>query len=172
MLMNSGHMLLTIVAFVFLTTVLLSFYSLLASNGDTMTNSQDGILATTLATSYMEIASGLAFDERTDTSDAAIRNPGALSTVLGRESASEDSIYHFNDFDDFNNFSVEEVPNGTTRRYKTTFSVSYVNPGNAESISGVPTFVKRMDLKTWRTFPRGRADTLKLSMVMGYFHFD
>lgn len=170
--MSSGHMLITIIAFVFLTTVLLNFYRLLANSGDTIANGQDGILATTLATSYMEIASGLAFDNVTDTSDIAIRNPSMLSSTLGRESASEDSIYDFNDFDDFNRWSLEETPNGTTRRYKTTFTVQYVVPGNVETVSANPTFVKRMDLATWRTFPPGRTDTLKLSMVMGYFHFD
>ena len=170
--MSQGNMLITIIAFMFLTTILLNFYRLLADNGDTIANSQDGILETTLATSYLEVAAGLAFDSNTDTSDVAIRNPSALSATLGRESGGEDSIYDFNDFDDFNNFSMVEQPNGTTRQYKTAFTVSYVNPANAEVVSGSQTFVKRMDLKTWRVSPPGRTDTLRLSMVMGYFHFD
>jgi hypothetical protein len=170
--MNAGHTLITIFAMMLLTTILLNFYGLLSNNNDTIAGGQDGVLMTTLATSYLEIASGLAFDEITDSSEVAIGNPNMLSTILGRDNAGEDSIYHFNDFDDFNNFPVEEMANGTTRKYKTLFKVQYVNPGNIESVSALPTFVKRMDLKTWRTFPPGKTDTLNLSMVMGYFHFD
>jgi len=170
--MSSGHTLITIFAMMLLTTILLNFYGLLSNNNDTIAGGQDGVLMTTLATSYLEVASGLAFDEITDSSDIAIGNPNLLSFILGRDNAGEDSIYHFNDFDDFNNFLVEEMANGTTRKYKTLFKVQYVNPGNIETVSALPTFVKRMDLKTWRTFPPGKTDTLNLSMAMGYFHFD
>ena len=170
--MSTGHTILTIFALMLLTTILLNFYRLLMDNGDIIASGQDGILETTLATSYLEIASGLAYDSVTDTSDVAISNPNALTSVLGPEDADEDSIYKFNDFDDFNGLTLEETPNGTTRRYKTMFQVHYVNPGNIENISGNRTFVKRMDLKTWRTYPPGKTDTLRLSQVMGYFHFD
>ena len=172
--MSAGNTILTICALMLLTTILLNFYKLLANNGDTIASGQDGILASTLATSYMEIASGLAYDSVTDSSDIAIGAPSNRTPAgsLGRESAAEDSIYDFDDFDDFNNFTMEEIPNGTTRRYKTTFKVQYVSPGNIETVSATQTFVKRMDLTLWRTFPPGRTDTLKLSMVMGYFHFD
>jgi hypothetical protein len=158
-----------------LSTILLNFYKLLANNGDVIAGGQDGILATTLATSYIEIASGMAFDSITDTSNIAISTPSKLTIVskLGPDNGSEDSLYDFNDFDDFNNFTIEEQANGTTRKYKTTFKVQYVSPGNVETVSSLTqTFTKRMDLSTWRTFPPGKTDTLKLSMVLGYFHFD
>jgi len=164
--------LLTICAMMLLTTILLNFYRLLNNNGDAIAGGQDGILATTLATSYMEIASGLSFDSVTDTSDLAIRNPNMLSSILGPETSDEDSLYSFNDFDDFNGYSIEQQPNGTNRKYKTSFKVLYVNPANVESQSVNRTFCKRMDLKTWRTFPPGATDTLRLSVVKGYFHFD
>jgi hypothetical protein len=158
-----------------LTTILLNFYKLLANNGDTIAGGQDGILQTTLATSYMELASGLAFDSVSDASDEAIGVPTKLTAYnkLGPESgAGEDSIPVFNDFDDFNNYTVEEQANGSTRTYKTTFKVSYVSPSNIENVLSAQSYTKRMDLTTWRTFPPGQTDTLKLSMVMGYFHFD
>ena len=109
--MSQGNMLITIIAFMFLTTILLNFYRLLADNGDTIANSQDGILETTLATSYLEVAAGLAFDSNTDTSDVAIRNPSALSATLGRESGGEDSIYDFNEIGPMR-------PGSLTRQYK------------------------------------------------------
>lgn len=159
-----------------LSTILLNFYSVLGSSGDIIASGQDGILATTLATSYLEIAQGLAFDQISDTSDIAIGNVNqlTLSGNLGPDDADEDSIAEFNDFDDFNNFSVEKEASGTNRRFRTTFKVHYVDPSNVDNISSTRTFLKRMDSITWRTFPfvKGNTDTLRLSVVLGYFHFD
>ena len=177
--MSAGHTLITIFAMMLLTTILLNFYGLLAANGDIVSSGQDGILMSTLATSYMEIASGLAYDSVTDSSSIAIGNPSMLTAAskLGTESTAEDSMFHYDDFDDFNGrtytgTTLEEVANGTTRKYKTSFKVQYVNPGNIESVSATQTFVKRLDIAIWRTFPPGKTDTLKVSTVMGYFHFD
>ena len=172
--MNTGQTLLSLGAFMLLSTILLNFYSVLASSGDIIANGQDGILATTIATSHMEVAQGLAFDEVTDTSDAAITNVSLLTSAgsLGPDGSAEDSISAFNDFDDFNNFSIEEEASGTNRRYRTSFKVYYVDPANVDNTTTTRTFVKRMDLRTWRTFPPGAVDTLQLSVVLGYFHFD
>lgn len=174
--MNTGQTLFVLGAFALLSTLLLNFYSLLANSNDVVANGQDGILATTLATSYVEIAQGLAFDNITDTSDLAIGNPNMLTPVvsLGPENPSEVGIGSFNDFDDFNNFSLEQEASGTNRRFKTLFKVYYVEPTNVNVPAASRTFVKRMDLKTWRTYPplKGNIDTLRTSVVMGYFHFD
>ncbi len=77
--MNTGQTIITIVAFVFLTTILVNFYGLVASTGDDISSGQDGILETTIATSYMELAQGLSYDEIIDSSDIAIHNSRALS---------------------------------------------------------------------------------------------
>jgi len=176
--MTTGQTMLTLAAFVFLSTVLMNFYGTLAMTGADISSGQDGILATTITTSYLEIAQGLAFDEITDTSSIAINNPTALtaSGSLGPDGADEDSLYKFNDFDDFKGFSFEKEAGGTGRRYRTTFDVYYVSTTNVETSSSARTFLKRMDLKTWRTFPPARTtddlDTLNMSFVVGYFHFD
>jgi hypothetical protein len=166
---------LTIFAFALLTTTLMSFYRLLATTGDDISSGQDGILATTIATSYLEMAQGFAYDERTDTTDAAIGNPSELTlpAYLGPDHAAEDSVHKFNDFDDFDGFIIEKEAGETGRVYATQFDVNYVNPDDVSQISEARTFVKRMDMKTWRTVPpTPRADTLRLSFVLGYFHFD
>jgi hypothetical protein len=175
--MSTGQTILTIGAFMFLTTILLNFYSVVAHTGDTITSGQDGILATTIATSYMEIAQGLSFDQISDTSNVALANPSVLTSAfhLGHE-AGEDSIALYNDFDDFHRSTVDKQAMGTNRIYRTVFSVSYVNPDNLVSTSATQTFVKRMDLKTWRIFPPAESaidlDTVRTSLVLGYFHFD
>jgi hypothetical protein len=174
----SNHTLLTIGAFLILSTILLGFYELLAATGNQLTDSQDLILGTTVTESYIELAQGLAFDQLTDTSNAAIGNPSALTTIdhLGPDESAENSIGTFNDFDDFNRFQVEKTATGTNKRFTTTFRVYYVNPNNVGLVSTSQTFVKRLDLKTWRSYPPsangGAVDTVRMSIALGYFHFD
>lgn len=176
--MSAGHTLITIFAMMLLTTILLNFYKLLNANGDVVNSGQDGIMMSTLATSCMEVASGLSFDAVTDTSTQAFRDPTKLTPTskLGSDTADEDSLFDYNDFDDFNGptFSgttIEQQANGTNRKYKISFKVQYVNPQNIEAVSVTQTFVKRLDVKVWRTFPPGQTDTLRMSTVKGYYTF-
>lgn len=176
--MSTGQTLLTVGAMMLLSTILLNFYRVLADTGDDIMSGQDGILATTIATSYMELANGLAFDCITDTSNIALFNSGALTApgYLGPDGSDEDSVFKFNDFDDFKGFHTEKEAGGTTRRYRAEFDVNYVNPDNVSEVVAYRTFVKRLDVRIWRTFPPvpagTRTDTLNVSQVMGYFHFD
>lgn len=176
--MNGNQTILTLGAFAFLSVMLLNFNTTVALTGTDIMSGEDGILAATIATSYLELAQGTAFDEVTDTSDAAIANPSVLTSpsYLGPEDASEDSVQNFNDFDDFDGLSLVKEVNGTHRRFKTMFEVHYVDPNDIKTISSNRTFLKRLDLKTWRVFPppgeSERIDTLRSSLVMGYFHFD
>jgi hypothetical protein len=173
--MNTGQTILTIGAFVLLTTILQGLYNSLGNVGADISSGQDGILATTIATSYSEMVNRLAFDQVTDTSDVALASPLLLSYPCGPE-AGEDSIAEFNDFDDFNRYSEVKVAGGSGRSYRTTFIVSYVDEANLSSIVAVRTYLKRMDMKTWRVAPPPTSDeiidTLTTSLVMGYYHFD
>jgi hypothetical protein len=173
----SNHTLLTIGAFFLLTNILLGFYNLLGATGGDISGAQDLILATTIATSYIELAQGLAFDEVTDTTSAAIGNPSIMTPAgkLGPETG-DDSIAVFNDFDDFNGLTIERPATGVNKRFTTKFVVQYVNPDNVDAVSSSRTFMKRIDLKIWRSFPSPsadeRLDTLQVSFGLGYFHFD
>jgi hypothetical protein len=175
----SNHTLLTMGAFILLTSILLGFYNLLGSTGSDITEAQDLILATTMATSYIELAQGLSFDSVTDTSSLAIGNPSILTKVhkLGPEpSEGDDSIAVFNDFDDFNGLTVERQATGVNKRFTADFAVHYVDPDDVDSVSPTETFVKRMNLRVWRSFPAPSMDesidTLRVSFILGYFHFD
>ncbi len=177
--MTTGQSILTIAAFVLLSSMLLTFYRVVSTTSDSIQSGQDGILATSIATSYMELAQGKAFDDVSDTSDAAILNPSALTPYnkLGPEAA-DTSIALYNDFDDFNGLTLTRPisPTDTSKQFTTTFKVYYVNANNPTIVVYGHTFVKRMDLTTWRSWPPathpGEIDTLKTSLVMGYFHFD
>jgi hypothetical protein len=64
---------------------------------------------------------------------------------------------------------------GSGRVYRTQFNVVYVDPANLAGTSSVRTFCKRLDMKMWRIAPSSggqQIDTLQMSYVMGYFHFD
>ncbi|MDH3253260.1 MAG: hypothetical protein OEM41_10745, partial [Ignavibacteria bacterium] len=126
--MSTGQTLLTMCAMMLLSTILMNFYRVLADTGDDIMSGQDGILATTIATSYMELANGLAFDRVTDTSNAAIFNASALTPLaqLGPDASDEDSVFKFDDIDDFKGFYTEKEAGGTTRRYLAQFDVNYV----------------------------------------------
>ena len=177
--MSAGHTLITIFAMMLLATILLNFYNLLNQNGDIVTSGQDGILMSTIAASYIEVASGLSFDSVTDTSTIALRDPTKLTAAnkLGTESSDEDSLYDYNDFDDFNGptytgTTIEQQANGTNRKYKISFKVQYVRPDNVTLVSASQTYVKRLDIKVWRSFPPGQTDTLKVSSIKGYYTFE
>ncbi len=172
--MSTGQTFLTIGAFILLTSILQGVYSSIASIGSDITGGQDGILATTIATSYTEYANGLAFDQITDTSDVALTNPATLSYPPGPEPG-ETGFDSFNDFDDLNGFVDEKTAGGSFRKYKTLFAVSYVDTNDVSHAVAYRTYLKRLDMRTWRTYPVPGSDeivdTLKTSVVMGYFHF-
>jgi len=172
--MSTGQTLLTIGAFILLTTILQGIYSSISSVGTDISGGQDGILATTIATSYIEYANGLAFDETTDTSDIALTSPSVLTYPPGPE-AGETGFDSFNDFDDLNGFVDTKTAGGSLRKYTTTFTVTYVDSSDVSKSVPYRTYLKRLDMRTWRTSPAPGSDeiidTLKTSVVMGYFHF-
>jgi hypothetical protein len=174
--MSTGHTILTLIAFLLLSTLIVNFYSLSGSAGDSISSGQDGIFLTSITTSFIEMAQGLAFDNITDTMHVGLANANTLTApnALGPE-AGEDSLHKFNDFDDFDGFSIEREAGTSGRRYRTTFVVSYVDPNDLEHVSTSRTFLKRLDMRTWRTYPPAHdetIDTLRTGFVMGYFHFD
>jgi hypothetical protein len=174
--MSTGHTIITIAAFILLSSLIVNFYDLSGSAGDSIMSGQDGIFLTSITTSFIEMAQGMAYDNITDTMHVGLASVGTLTAPnsLGPE-AGEDSLHKFNDFDDFDGFSIEREAGTSGRRYRTTFVVSYVNPDDIEQVSTSRTFIKRLDMKTWRTYPPANGemiDTLRSGFVMGYFHFD
>jgi len=177
--MSTSNTFLTLVAFMLLSTIMVGFYRNLARGGDTVVDSQSGITELTLATTYMELAQGLAFDEvtvdsfLTTTQLAALTDPSHLGVDNPPPSGepTEVGFGTIDDIDDLNNYAIVDTSfKNISGIYKTTFSVKYVNPSNISQTSTVRTFVKRVDMSIWRIAPASK-DTLKHSIIMGYFHF-
>jgi hypothetical protein len=180
--MNLGQTMLTILALVLLALVSISYFSSVGRSGQTLNYSKSGLTATTIATSYIERAQNMSYDEKSATgfwADTIINNPTILTSsfLLGRDGA-ESIIDDFNDFDDFNGYTDTCAIQSANEKFAVRFDVYYVNPNDIESRSSTQTFVKRMDLDVWRTFPpidtteRSGSDTVRISTVLGYFKFN
>jgi FlaG/FlaF family flagellin (archaellin) len=174
--MSTGQVILTVGAFVLLSTILVSFYGLVADSDKTIDTTQGDITEVALAISFQEIIQGMAFDEATvDSMRVQVTD---LSSTLGPDNPppagepNETNLETFDDIDDFNGYEIDQVnPGGVLGTYRTHFTVFYVNPDNINQVAAGKTFVKRVDMKLWRVTPPGQ-DTLKTSFVVGYFHFD
>jgi len=175
--MSTGQTILTILAFILMTSMIVNFYQWIGLSGDTMAESQDRVIATSVGSSYIEFAQRLAFDRVTVNSISARGNPSALTAPGSLSCEAEDSAHvmsTFDDFDDFNGEEFEQDAGGTNGRYRTHFTVYYVNPENIELPSSIPTFMKRMDLKIWRvgTPSTTPPDTVTMFTTSGYFTFN
>lgn len=174
--MTTGQSIFSIAALILLSTFLTNFYDLAGNVGSDIAGGQDGILLTSLATSYIEIAQDLAFDEVSDSMHITSATLSLLTAPgsLGRETG-EDSLQAFDDIDDFRGYVSDREIGGSGRKYRTKFNVVYVDPSNLAGSSASRTFCKRLDMKMWRIAPtagNAQIDTLSMSYVTGYYHFD
>lgn len=171
--MTSGQTMLALGALVLLITIMLNFYRTFSHSWDTIDSTQLGIDATTIATSIMEIAHGLAFDEATDSMFVTHVSQLTPPDLLGREGMHDDSLHKFNDFDDFHGYETK-IDAGDNGTFKARFEVSYVDPHSLDEVQ-YRTFAKRLDMWIWRyepPHPPGfENDTLYMYTIMGYFRF-
>lgn len=178
---------LTIAAMAMLAVLTMSYYAAVGNSGKSLSMTTAGLTATTVATSYIERATNTAFDEKSDTSSLPLKNPDYLThwDSLGRDQANEVAIDSLDDFDDFNGWVENYSPtwiqgndtlNWMNESYRVGFKVYYVD--TTDFMTPVPkrTFIKRMDLTVWRTWPPndptlGGIDTVKMSTIYGYFKY-
>jgi hypothetical protein len=178
--MNTGQTMFSIAALAFLTVITLNYYSSLGQTGVTITQANAGLTATTIATSFIERAQNTSFDNNTDTlpDSYIVADPSLFTSPgsLGVEDAGEITYEDFNDFDDFNNYTADY--HTLNEIYKVNFRVYYADTANVNNTVNVRTFLKRMDIKVWRSYPAIDStqakvfDTLRMSTLYGYFKFN
>jgi len=168
--MGTGQMLITMGAMILLSLVVLNVNNGYMLNSEVVLNSKFDILATSLATSIIEDANGLAFDEMTDGGNTVLATSGLSS--IGPENSefyvSRDSN-NFNDFDDYNGLHI--VYNDTTLEsavYDINCEAGYITDTHPDNFVGSKTWYKRLDV--YVTSP-SMSDTIKMSTVMSYFYF-
>ncbi|HOI28670.1 MAG TPA: hypothetical protein PLZ15_02835 [Melioribacteraceae bacterium] len=174
--MNTGQMLITIGAVFLLSMVILTTNRGLITTNSTMIDNRYGILATSLATSTIEKATGKAFDNNTDTiavtSLTTLTNINYLGIDAGENATNPEG---FNDFDDYNCYRTNPKLDtlafeGTNRRivFRTFCRVDYVSLNNPNSAYNQRTWHKRLIV---RVISPEMTDTIKLSTIYSYWYF-
>ena len=170
--MTTGQTMMVIFAFVVLTSVLLSFNSRSVDIRNDMIRNQDRIVGTSIAKSYLEMAQGLEFDEVTMKSDTTLRTPSALTApgALGKEPVDSTGM---DDIDDLHRFASEEFVDDSTKIFDVECSVCYVDPERVDHMVAYRTFVKRLDVKVYRSdaglSEDVPADTIRMFSTSAYF---
>jgi hypothetical protein len=175
--MNTGQMMLTAGALVLLGTTVLTVNTKTLQHGAILTQTEFGIYAVSLATSYMEKAAGLDFDEVTAGSNP-VSSTTQLSTVLGRDGAEVmNNETTFNDFDDYNGFNKPDTAQNVGV-FIIQAQLSYVDVDNNFLKTATRTFCKRMDMAVIPPVNRsvyegtsstGGVDTVKFMYIFSYF---
>jgi hypothetical protein len=139
-------------------------------NNQVMTNSKIAVLATSLATSIIEDASGAAFDDKT--TDTSITSLSGLTTVANLGPETGETYKTFDDFDDFNNLVKNDSINigGTlkTVTFRTTCKVEYVSSTAPDVVQATQTWHKRLSVTV--TSP-AITDTVRAYYVFSYWYF-
>lgn len=163
--MNTGQMLLTIGAMILLSMVILNTNKNYLNTTVFLQETKYGVLATSLATSIIEKAKSLSFDEETD--GAAVANTSDLTRAndLGPESG--ETYYTFNDFDDFNGYTTVDTTE-MSAVYNISCSVAYVNENQLNNTTNSRTWHKKILVAVSSDF---MTDTVRMSSVFSYWFF-
>jgi MSHA pilin protein MshD len=168
--MGLGQSLLSALALALLGTIVLDVNWNTADNGSVIERTEYEIMATSLGTSVIERATGLAYDENTINSDISSATSCTPVASLGPEIGEVDSSY--DDFDDFNGYNKVIV--GDSLKFKSadfhiTGTVQYVQlSGDSVVVSAGQTYNKLLTIRVWSSF---MPDTLKFQTVYSYWYF-
>jgi len=161
--MNTGQMLLSLGALIFLSTIVLRFNRAVLTSDEVMYNSKFNVLAASLCTSLIEEARGKAFDQETDS--AAITKVDQLSTNLGPDFG--ETYETFNDFDDFNGF-VKVDSTMPSAVFYVTSKVTYVEANNILNILTKRSWHKMI---TVTVMSSSMKDPVQMSSTFSYWYF-
>ncbi|HEY4755473.1 MAG TPA: hypothetical protein VIH28_05385 [Ignavibacteriaceae bacterium] len=161
--MNTGQMLLSLGALIFLSTIVLRFNRAVLTSDEVMYNSKFNVLAASLCTSLIEEARGKAFDQETDS--AAVTKVDQLSTTLGPDFG--ETYETFNDFDDFNGF-VKVDSTMPSAVFYVTSKVTYVEANNILNILTKRSWHKMI---TVTVMSSSMKDPVQMSSTFSYWYF-
>jgi len=194
--MNSGQTMLSLLAMVLLGTTVLTVNRNSLNNGTILRQTELGIYSVSLATSYIQRAKQMAFDEKT-TGGLAISLPmakptaGTLSATMGPESGAryftppggtmetyETTNYDntYDDFDDYNNFVKDTSVDGVDK-FRVTARVCYASQVPPFSDTTGATWLKRIVVKVNNSIKRSvytkevstGTDTITFSYIKSFY---
>ncbi len=174
--MGTGQTLLTILALALLGSLFLTNNRNTQDQRNAIESAEWEIVASSLATSVVEKATALSFDQNTVSSDvsstSSLTAPSSLGPE-GTEGSTAGSDVKFNDVDDYNGFT-KTVSGDTlalpTANFLIRARVQYVSisAGNTIDTSSVRTYHKR--LTVWVSSPSMK-DTVSYQTVYSYWYF-
>ena len=166
--MNTGQMLLTIGALLLLSTVMLRVNSNNFSTESVRDEARFGVMATSIATSIIEQAKNLAFDENTDTNSVTILSDLTSVFNLGPDAGENSAdIKTFNDFDDFDGYTTIDstLPSAI---FEISCGVDYVSKSNLMVVSSSRTWHKKISITVASP---SLTDTLNEASIHSYWFF-
>ncbi|HUI64028.1 MAG TPA: hypothetical protein VL126_04245 [Bacteroidota bacterium] len=171
--MGLGQTMMTVLAMALLATVMLTVNNNTGDSNNAVQMSQYRIMAASLATTTIEAATGLAFDQNTVSSDISTVSSLTPAASLGCEAGEIDSVEStFNDFDDYAHFH-KWVKGDTVFFRSADFRVwswvDYVQI-SGDSISHATTQTYNKRIMVYVTSPYMN-DTLYYSTIYSYWYF-
>ncbi len=168
--MNTGQSILTILAMVLLSVLILRVNNTFLSTGSVMVDSKYVITATSLATSEIQKIQNLAFDA--NTYNKPIHKTGDLTPPGLLKNTSNKNEKTFNNIDDYDGWSeivpVTMIPNEPPANFLVSSSVVYVSASNPDQTSSTATWNKKITVTVSNPF---MPDTVKLSTIYSYWKF-
>ncbi len=172
--MGTGQMLVTIGAIVLLGSIILTTNRGISNSSQVLLQTSFGIDEVSLATSVIEKAQDLAFDDHTKDSTWINALSGLTPpTSLGQENGDATDL---DDFDDFNGLPNQkfriEFDTLSTGIYEVKTHVSYVTrnatTGSLDTTSTGATWSKQLTVWVWNTVDT--AHVVKMSSVFSYWY--
>lgn len=167
--MGTGQMMITMGALMLLALVVLRVNNGFFNTSSVLLDSKLGVLATSVATSVIEEATGKAFDHNTDSTSVA--DLTKLSSTLGPETGETRST--FNDFDDFDGYSAIDTTMPAAD-FTVDCVVDYVNDTNLDGKTSTRTWHKKITVFVSSPSMLGDddvPDTIAMSAVYSYWYF-
>ncbi len=183
--MNSGQTMITMLAMVLLSVLILRVNNMFLQTNTTLYNSKFEILGYSLAQSMIQEIERLDYDQATVS--AAVSDSTKLSSTLGPETG--ETFDTFNDIDDYDNYTrTDTVPDHNGVVFNLRCTVDYVLPTTPDVITASKTWQKKITVYvtspymiqstlTSQYYTKVKAttqqvqDTIKLSQVYSYWIF-
>jgi hypothetical protein len=168
--MNTGQTILAVGAMILLSTIVLRVNSTFLSSDEVLDQSKYIFLATSIATSIIQEAKNLRYDDvTTDSTIGEITNPIAFTPKEFPVDAGEckDSIQTYDDFDDYDGYAYTDssMPSAI---FRVSCRVEYVDEKNPTVAATHQTFNKRITVTVSSKF---MSDVIQLSSIFSYWFF-
>jgi MSHA pilin protein MshD len=162
--MNTGQMILTMGAMIFLSAMVLRVNTVSLKNTTTMYNSKFNILAVSIGNTMIEEISKKAFDENTISNTLTSTGQLTNQNNLGPDS---ETYSQFDDIDDYDGYSITDATMPSAI-FNISCSVGYVRDTNPDQITNSKQWTKKITITITSISMK---DTVRVSTLYSYWVF-